>query len=295
MLAVRSRIYRGTTVHARLAPVRHEFRYRIYWFGIDLDELDLLDRTVRGFGRNRFSLVGIRDDDYAGPGAGSIRQRIVDRVSLHGIDVEDDKIMLMTIPRIAGYVFNPVNFYMCRGADDTLRAIVAEVRNTFGEMHHYIAAADAESDCNGMHKFRFKKRFYVSPFLSEEGEYLVQIQCTDDKFLASISLVQEGRTVFTASMDGQGRALTSGSLATTLLRMPLAATVIMARIQWQAILLRLRGGLRPRSKPAPVDIRTIPASRRSVWYWIRNRLLRYAESSSESTRGKQSSREDRRS
>jgi DUF1365 family protein len=295
MRAVRSRIYRGTTVHARLAPVHHEFRYRIYWFGLDLDELDHLSGTVRGFGRNRFSLVGIRDEDYAGPGAGSIRQRIVNKVSSHGIDVKDDNIMLMTIPRIAGYVFNPVNFYICRGADDTLRAIVAEVRNTFGEMHHYIAAADAESEPHGIHMFRFKKRFYVSPFLSEDGEYLVQIQCTDDRFAASISLVQAGHTVFTASMDGHGKALTSGSLTMTLLRMPLAATVIMARIQWQAILLRLRRGVRPRPKPAPVDTGTIPASKRSIWYWIRNRLLRYAEGSAGCPQRKKSLRKDHRS
>ena len=295
MRRVRSRIYRGRTVHARSAPVRHEFRYRIYWFGIDLDELDLLDRTVRGFGRRRFSLVGLRDDDYGGPGDGSIRKRIVQRLSSHGIEAEDDRIMLMTIPRIAGYVFNPVNFYICRDAEGELRSMVAEVRNTFGEMHHYIAAADRDAVRDGEYVFRFRKRFYVSPFLTEAGEYLVRLRCTDERFMASISLEQEGRIVFTASMDGVGSELTSRAMAATLLRMPLAATAIMTRIQWQAILLRLRRGLRPRRKPVPVDAETIPAARRSLWYWIRNRLLGYAEGSSGVPSGDRSSREDHES
>ncbi len=295
MRRVRSRIYRGSTVHARSAPVRHEFNYRIYWFGIDLDEVELLDRTVRGFGRSRFSLVGLRDADYGGPGSGSIRRRIVALLSSHGIDADEDRIMLMTIPRIAGYVFNPVNFYICRDAEGELRSMVAEVRNTFGEMHHYVAAADRDGVRDGEHMFRFKKKFYVSPFLTESGEYRVRIRCTDERFMASISLEQEGRTVFSASMDGIGTSLTSGALAATLLRMPLAASVIMTRIQWQAILLRLRRGVRPRRKPAPVDAQTIPAARRSIWYWIRDRLLRYAEGSSGASSCDRTSREDHES
>jgi uncharacterized protein len=42
---------------------------------------------------------------------------------------------------VLGYTFKPVSFWYCQRADGTLRAIVAEVNNTFGERHCYLLDA----------------------------------------------------------------------------------------------------------------------------------------------------------
>ena len=49
--------------------------------------------------------------------------------------------MLLTNLRLLGYVFNPVSYFYCYGADGELAAIVAEVGNTFGERHPYLLTA----------------------------------------------------------------------------------------------------------------------------------------------------------
>ena len=43
-------------------------------------------------------------------------------------------------PRVLGYVFNPVSFWWCHDRAGALRAVIAEVRNTFGEHHNYLIA-----------------------------------------------------------------------------------------------------------------------------------------------------------
>ncbi len=53
---------------------------------------------------------------------------------------------LVTNLRILGYVFNPASFFLCRDERGTLRVVVVEVHNTFGERHLYtLHPADAAS------------------------------------------------------------------------------------------------------------------------------------------------------
>ena len=278
-----SRIFSGYTTHSRKQPVDHRFRYRMFWFGIDLDELDLLDRTVRGFAHNRRGLLSIRDEDYGGPGEGGIKDRILRKLRDAGVEREPDRVILMTIPRIAGYVFNPVNFYMCHGPDGELSAMVCEVRNTFGEIHHYVAPP--ESTGTSDHLFRFPKRFYVSPFLANDGEYTVIARHDGDACNVAITLEQDGRQVFAASMSGTGVPIRSAHAFTTLLRLPVAALLIMTRIQWQALHLRLRRRIHPAPKPIPTDPATIPAPRTSIWYAIRDRFIRLASNGHKTSQG----------
>ena len=274
-----SRIFRGWTHHQRLEPVRHAFKYRIYWLGVDLDELDTLNRSVGGFGYNRWSLASMKAADYGGPGEGTLRDRVLERLGEHGIELGNTRIMLMTIPRLLGYVFNPVNFYVCLEEDGTISALLAEVRNTYGEMHHYAARPVAGKGPGESCEFHFPKRFHVSPFLEESGGYVVHVRCEADRFSAAIALDQGGRRIFSASMEGVGRPLDTSSLLGTLIRMPLAAATIMMKIQWQAIILRFRRGVRPHAKPEPSDPATIKSTRSSIWYWIRGRFVRYASRS----------------
>ena len=48
--------------------------------------------------------------------------------------------MLITMPKVLGYIFNPVSFYLCLDLEKQLRAVIAEVHNTFGEQHSYLCA-----------------------------------------------------------------------------------------------------------------------------------------------------------
>ena len=268
---MRSRIVQGRTRHCRVHPRRHEFSYAMFWLRIDLAELGKLDRRIRWFGHNRRALVSIRDRDYAGPQQGSIEVKIRSRLEEAGID-GIERIDLITIPRVAGYVFNPVSFYMCRDRRGSLRAVIAEVHNTFEETHHYVVRPETAGD--GRHRFSVPKRFYVSPFLDVSGVYHVSLLDEPDRFEIEISLREDGHAVLHAGMSGEGAPLTSRRLLATLLRHPLFAAMIMVRIHAQALRLMIKR-IRPSDKPAPHPSTIAPRSR-SLMSRLRLILVRWA-------------------
>ena len=71
-----SQIFTGTVSHGRRWPVNHHFSYPVYFYRFDLDDLPELDRTLPGFGYNRFSLVRMDDRDFLGRGHEPLREKI---------------------------------------------------------------------------------------------------------------------------------------------------------------------------------------------------------------------------
>jgi DUF1365 family protein len=272
-----SLIYQGETIHCRHTPRQHAFKYRMFWMGIDLNELPSLDRDLRIFGYNRRALVSLFDRDYGGPGEGSLNGRIREILKSEGVHEPIDRISLMTIPRIAGYVFNPVSFYLCFGPEGSIRILVAEVRNTFGEMHHYVTELEnADSDTTDTLQCTIPKKFYVSPFFSVDGEYQVRLRQAGNEFSIIISLFEQSECVFSASMIGEGRGLNSRNLNRALFRLPMFALMIMTRIHWQALKLYFARGLGMFDKPAPSHPSTVPASRIPWWMRLRTVVVRSA-------------------
>ncbi len=240
----------------------------MFWLELDLQELDELDRRVFGFGHNRGLMASVHDRDYVRPESDSILAKL----RIHLAIPPDARVTLLTIPRIAGYVFNPVNFYLIHD-DDSPSMLIAEVRNTFGEMHHYQATLQPQSD--GSHTCRVPKRFYVSPFLHEQGEYEVTYRRSDDRCDIRIELREKETLLFAASMQGVGRPLTSMTLIATIARLPLFAATVMLRIHAQALLLILRKRIPAREKPPPSDPATRPVDTPRLTYRWRARLLRF--------------------
>ncbi len=275
-----SRVFSGSTAHCRHAPRRHAFKYRMFWLAIDLDELPVLDRDLSMFRHNHRALVSILDRDYGGPGEGDIKQRIVNHLKGAGLDEPIGRVELMTIPRIVGYVFNPVSFYLCSLPEGTLYALVAEVRNTFGEMHHYVARLEpedpADSTDSSAHVCRIPKQFYVSPFFRVEGEYHIRMEKSGDEFSINIRLHDHTGLVLTASMCGEGQELNTRNLRRTLCRLPFFAFTIMARIHWQALKLFFVRRLAMFKKPAPSHPSTITVSNTPWWLRLRTALVSLA-------------------
>ncbi len=274
---MRSRIIHGETHHCRLRPRRHSFRYRMFWLYLDLDELVAIDRRVRWFGYNRRSLVSISDLDYAGADRGTIRDKIVSRLQREGVSDLIARVALVTLPKVCGYVFNPVSFYLCYCSDGSVAAIVAEVKNTFGETHHYVLRPDQSgSHQTDVIRCRVAKVFYVSPFLDVSGEYEVLLVERGDDFSLTITLEQDGQLVFSAVMSGRGTELTGRKLAAALCRLPFSAATVMARIHWQALQLYVMKRLPVFARAPTTGGSRVAASRSSVWYWLRDCFVRRA-------------------
>lgn len=250
-----SRIYTGHVMHARLDPVKHAFRYPIYCYAFDLDELEYLDRTVFGFGYNRLRPVALFDRDYLDESTGSIRHKLI---RLLGIEEENrfGRIVLVTFARYFNYTFRPVSFYFCYDLEDTLSCCVAEVNNTFGERHVYILDDLMVGD-NGCVSASSSKAFHVSPFNDMTGRYEFSFLNTFDFLDLRIDLIREGQAILKTQLQGNGVPFHSLNLARVILRQPLTAWLNMPRIMAQAARLRFRKHLPIYRKPNPSSPDTI--------------------------------------
>ncbi len=49
-------IYNGEVTHTRFKPIRHFLKYRTFSFFLDLDEIDLLHKSISIFSYNKFNI-----------------------------------------------------------------------------------------------------------------------------------------------------------------------------------------------------------------------------------------------
>lgn len=248
-------IYTGHVAHARLEPRPHHFRYPVYFYGLDLDELPLIAERVRGFGHNRRNLVALHDRDYLDARPLPIRDKLMEFLAARGLAGDVARIFLITSARFLNYVFNPVSFYYCYGGDGALRCTVAEVNNTFQERHLYVL--DRPQALERSTRFMAPKAFHVSPFNDRSGHYEFQFSPPSPDLDIRIDLHREGRLAFRSQLSGAARPLTTRSLAGTLLRYPLGAALTMPRILIQAGHLYFRKKLAYVPKPPPMSDMTI--------------------------------------
>lgn len=238
MNALTPALCHGSVAHARLRPQRHQFRYPLFYLRLPLAQLDTL--VVRGLGINRRGLLAFHNRDH-GPRDGSplepwIRQRLAEA----GLDRADGAIVLQTFPRCLGYVFNPVSFWFCHDRAGALRAVLAEVNNTFGERHSYWIAHPDQRPIEAHDEFITNKVFHVSPFFPVRGEYRFQFEQQGASGCVRIDYSDGGTPCLVTRIAGRAVPLAGNVALLAALRYPLMTVLVMARIHWQALGLALR-------------------------------------------------------
>lgn len=252
---MKSKIFVGHVEHTRLLPVHHQLKYRVYVYGIDLSELEALDRRLPLFGYNRFRPTAINDRDYLDPRTERISDKLRRWVESEVPGASIRRMILVTSPRYFNYVFNPVSFYYCYDADERLIAAVTEVNNTFGERHVYVLPTQ-----NGRHypaRFEAEKRFHVSPFNTVTGRYHFSFSDIRKELDINIELWRNRERTFHAKLRGRPLALTPLNHLKTLVTHPLIPHLTIPRIYWQAARLKFQKHLTYHPKPVPVSSRTI--------------------------------------
>jgi hypothetical protein len=151
-------------------------------------------------------------------------------------------VLFITMPRILGYGFNPVSFYLCFDEQKQLRAVISEVHNTFDETHSYLTA---HPDHRPIHKDDWlvaEKIFHVSPFLEREGSYRFRFAQEEGKLGIWIDYLNaEGKTQLITSLAGKLTPLTRASLWRAFFSHPLITLKTIALIHWQAMKLFAKG------------------------------------------------------
>ncbi|MBO9514904.1 MAG: DUF1365 domain-containing protein [Variovorax sp.] len=237
-------------MHRRLRPVSHLLRYRVFWFLVDLDELPALSRRLRLFSFDRFNVFSLRQRDY-GDGAG-LRARVEHLLRAAGLGAEG-AIHLLTMPRLLGYAFNPLNIYFCHRPDGVLHAVLYEVNNTFGARHTYLIEVKGAAARPGHIVQHCAKQMHVSPFLDLDMRYRFDIdppRPDRDGLRVGIAASDLGGTVLTAVLDARRQPLTDLALLRTLVLFPFVTLKVIVAIHWEAMRLWLKG-LRVRANPGP--------------------------------------------
>jgi DUF1365 family protein len=235
---LRSSLLVGHVMHRRLSPFGHAFRYPIYMHRLDVDELPLLDGRLRLLGVGRARPVRFRASDHLDGRDVPARAAVEALLAAHGVAGPFERIELVTNCRVLGYVFNPVSFWFCHAAGGALRAVVAEVNNTFGERHCYVLPAAGQAQPG---VWRDKKVFHVSPFLSLDGTYRFEFEVGEAHLDVRIDLHRDGRPVFVSRLALDRRPLTDGALLRQLATRPLVTLQVIAAIHWEALRLWMKG------------------------------------------------------
>jgi len=256
---VNSCLYFGAVHHQRRTPRPHDFDYRLFLVGLDLDELDDVFRGRWLWSTRRPAVAWFRRRDFLGPAEVPLRQAVADRVrSATGREL-DGPIQLVTHLRYLGISFNPVSFYLCfDAAGEQLCAVVAEITNTpWNERHAYVLDRDDAQLRDGGLRWRFPKEFHVSPFLDMDYVYVWWFQASAGGLLVHMENRRGDRLDFTSTLRLARRPLTGGWLARALLGHPWMSAKVVAAIYWQALRLwwkRTPFFPHPRKRPAPAPV-----------------------------------------
>ena len=239
-MSMRSALFLGHIWHKRYQPKPHAFRYRGFYFLLDLDELQTLNRRLRLFSLNRFNLFSFFETDH-NDGFGFLRLRIEDRMKKLDPDWQGGRILLLAVPRLAGYVFNPLSVYYCYDHTNRLKAILYEVNNTFGERHIYpFLVTEEKPGRTRLHQC--DKEFYVSPFSAVDGIYRFGNRLDDSTLNLTIDYRNaEGERLLGASIAAEKRRLTDRALFRVFLFFPLQTIKVILGIHFEALRLWLKG------------------------------------------------------
>jgi uncharacterized protein len=234
-------LYDGQVMHARMKPKAHRFNYSVYSLMIDITRLNEAQKQSKLFSVGRFNLLSFHEKDHGPCDGSSLANHAKKLWSAAGLTADIKRILLICYPRVLGYTFNPISVYFGYDAQDQLTGVIYEVRNTFGEMHTYVAPVLAgELNEAGVRQTR-DKLFYVSPFMDMPMTYKFRLKPpTED---CALRILEDDATgpILAASFFGHYKDLKAATILSAFIRIPLLPIKIVGGIHFEAVRLWFKG------------------------------------------------------
>lgn len=237
-MVITPQLYIAKVMHKRFFPKENAFNYNVYYLALPLPAPPIHSRLVS------FNAKDLGKRDGSDPVLW-IRSILTE----YNLNDQTQNILLITMPRVLGYVFNPVSFYLCLDNNNALRAVLCEVHNTFGEQHSYLCAnadhAPITADC----WLEAEKLFHVSPFLERNGHYKFRFDLQHSKLGIWIDYYDiEQKKQLITSLMGTFIPLTTQNMRRAFWQHPLVTLKAITLIHWQALKL-IGKGIRYITKP----------------------------------------------
>lgn len=228
----------GQVRHTRLRPSGNSFAYENFFLMLPMRQIKH-PQACGGLPINRPGAISFFDCDHGdgrGPEQGGALAWLMELLQREGVQDADGEVWLHTYPRVLGYSFKPVSFWYVHRANGGLRAIVAEVNNTFGERHCYLLDTPSYGK-----ELLAQKRFHVSPFCRVEGQYRFRFMRTRrqgaERTVARVDHDDASGPLINTSVSGTLHPITPSLLQQTLWRYPAMTLMVVLRIHWQAFKL----------------------------------------------------------
>jgi uncharacterized protein len=231
----------ATVGHSRITPRKNSFTYKLFYLVTPITKECV--STPFGLSLDRFNILSIYTKDHGAHDESAWREWIESQCKDRGIPVStDDDIVLISHPRFFGYVFNPISFWLILEKRSHLKAVLCEVRNTFGDNHNYLLAHDDGRKIQATDVFTSPKGLYVSPFNNMDGgRYKFSFDVTPQTFKTSIQYFEHDSRILQVYMSGNRVPLSTVRLFGAVLRYPLMTLAIIFRIHVQAVRLYFKG------------------------------------------------------
>lgn len=234
--------------HKRHHPKVNSFNYRSYFMVLDMlnnESYFPLERGVdrRGvvtpkkpkiFSTNNFNFFSYYDKDHGLRDGSKAVHWATDLLTKNQLAY--DNIKLITMPRILGYLFNPVSFWLVYN-DSKLIAVIAEVNNTFKETHSYICHKNGDEITDSCW-FEAEKVFHVSPFYQRQGNYKFNFKLDLENTAKNqiiINYYDDNKLQLGTAITATNKPLSSKSLIMEFIRSPLLTLKVVFLIHYQAI------------------------------------------------------------
>ena len=229
-------LYECSVMHRRLWPKEHGFVYRIFMFLLDLDELDTVRDRVPFFAVNDSNIFSLDDRDYFRFHSRGIRANLETFLQSRGFAERPARVLVLTLPRLFGYTFNPVSVFFCFDADGKPLVSVIQVGNTFGELKPYLVPVSGSG-----FQARLPKDYYVSPFSDLDLEFDFRFEMPGERLRIAIDEFRGGEKVLLSSLTGGRVELTASNLLRLGIKYPLVTLKVIFLIHWEALRLWAKG------------------------------------------------------
>lgn len=233
-------VLKAIIYHKRHSPIEYDFLHKAVYFVIDLNKK--MDTKI--FSINRFNIFSIRWKDYGFKLFDDPNDYI--KSVLKNFDLEKNKpskIFLITMPKVFGYGFNPVSFWICINRKGRPYIILAEVNNTFKERHGYLCFQKNLGSINDLQKIKRNKVFHVSPFCNVLGEYIFRFDIKSDNIKIHIDYYKDNKKLITTSIKGMIESISDLKLLKNLIISPFMMVKVMFLIHYHAFRLWMKGVL----------------------------------------------------
>jgi DUF1365 family protein len=244
MAALNSCLFECQVYHQRLAPKKHRFQNRCFFFYLDLDELPQLENRFTWFKTGRRAFYEFRESDHLPtPAGGLLKDRAIQAFKEQGLQEPIAKIGLLTNMRTLGYVFNPISLYFAFDAAGRCLGSLAQVENTFREMKVFPilnASSNLSDDPANTFSSERIKYFYVSPYSQLDQRFRFQVSPPGERIQCQVSSLAGEETLLDSGFRGEKRPLTDSQLVRLSLRYPLMTWQVIALIHWHALILWIK-------------------------------------------------------